>query len=294
MSKSINRINEQMELYHSGDPKKEMEAKEQILNDHTRLITSIIKKHYNSYAHMWYEDLMQAGKLGLLMALETYDPEKSRPSTYFTFYIKHEIQDFISRYVNGVSIHYTARMTAVVKAQKEFENEGNFNPSDVDLSIRTGLPVEAVKQAKEFKIKSQPNTFDGYDYFDSMTQQYTESPEAILIDFETKNDLMSALNDLPEQLKRILDAKMGLTTGHPQTNNAIARKYGVPVNTIRNHISLAVRLLFGSRKLKDFHNNNADFKYNAETTEISVTPIDEMIAEMQYLEDDDLDEMENV
>ena len=106
------RIREQMERYHSGDPAKKAEAVEEIVKEHRKFVKHVINQHYKIYKRAWYDDMFSVGIIGILEALPTYDPDKGTPTTHFFQYINHEIFEFIAEFANKTTTQYLFTQTA--------------------------------------------------------------------------------------------------------------------------------------------------------------------------------------
>lgn len=67
-------------------------SKQQLIEDNMGLVYYIINKHYPTYIHD--EDVIQEGMLGLCKAISSYDPSKSKLSTFATVCILHQIRQY--------------------------------------------------------------------------------------------------------------------------------------------------------------------------------------------------------
>ena len=74
--------------------RKDMAGREGACRDLEFFIMNIITRKFSTYVgndRSFYEDLMQAGRMGIIMALPKYDPDRSMPTTYFFNAIRHEM-----------------------------------------------------------------------------------------------------------------------------------------------------------------------------------------------------------
>lgn len=134
-----------MRDYHSDNVIKRNSAAEAIIGDLTGLVLYVIKKKYPSYTSKYYDDLVQSGLMGITVGLRDYDPEKSKPSTYFYYFIVHEMQDWLNQNVYKTTPYYSVNIKKVNKAIAKLESMGA--PSTArDISIQTGIPIDTVEK----------------------------------------------------------------------------------------------------------------------------------------------------
>ena len=69
-------------------------------------------------------DLFQEGVVGILKGIDSYNPSRGKPTTYFHPYIIHEMFEFISININRTSNYYTRKIIEVRHAMDLFESSG--------------------------------------------------------------------------------------------------------------------------------------------------------------------------
>lgn len=234
MSKTNERIKEQMARYHSADPIVRERATEEIIDDYRRFITHLINKHFSTYMSKYYEDMFSVGVIGLLDALTKYDPEKSMPTTFFATYIVHDIYEFVASFVGNTTPHYASKITKLNKARSEFESEGKDNPTVIDLSMRTGIKPEIVLKCQEIQMAAQTQSYDCEEFvFSNMTTDSHLQPEEILIRAEGQAVIQKAILDLPDDMREVVMRKLGLENHTPQTNEQISAATGIKTRQVR-------------------------------------------------------------
>ncbi len=106
----------------SDDDIKKSAAQEDACKELEYFVIYMINRKFSTYIKkdpIFFEDLLQAGRLGIIQSLPKYDPEKSMPTTYFYIAIMHEMTTL----VNGIK-HNTKSNTAALKRKiKEVDEE---------------------------------------------------------------------------------------------------------------------------------------------------------------------------
>ena len=164
-----------MEDYHSGNEKKREFAQETMAGELEGFIRSIIKKSYSSYTSKHYEDLVQCGRMGVVVAMQDYDPAKGQPSTYFHSFIVHEIQDYINKVVNKTTPYYSVNIKKIKKAINQFENL-HLSYTAKDISIQTGIPLTTVERTlrtmngnSEISLEFCGDKLEGPNFYDPVS-----------------------------------------------------------------------------------------------------------------------------
>lgn len=122
-----------MNDYHSDNEILKSEAKKAVIEDYSKFVSYIIKEKFYSYRKHW-EDLFQCGICGLLKALENYDPHFSKPTTYFYYFIVQEINDFISKYIEGTNRYYSRKVKSLDESILKLKRSGIPEPSARELA----------------------------------------------------------------------------------------------------------------------------------------------------------------
>lgn len=282
----IERIRRQMKMYH-GTPAEKAAAIEEICNENTSLVVDIINKHYPSYKKDYFEDLKQEGIVGLLESLEVFDPDKGALATIATFYIIHNINDYISRFVHGVRPHYNRFIKRARAAIDELEGKGITNPSHVDIAMISGLSIAEVRRALDVYNKTQLQSYESEEYLDSMITNTQMLPDETYEDMEKKEILDAAIAELTEDEKKVISMRfqLGDYVGKSKqpSNLEISQATGVPLHMIRSTSQSALRKLRENKALAALFTPEREKSYDEP---ISVTPLKAAQEEANYLLDD--------
>lgn len=188
-----------LEDYKSKDPEKIMKAKENAITFLNGLSYSVAKTHFYEYVPEHISELMQEGSIGILKGLKRYKLDLGAPSTFFYWYIKHEMQEYVNKNILQTSEYYSVIIKKVKAAISRICKENDHYTVD-DIVKDTKLSKKTVQNALKIMY------YETNIYYDGCTQNVKNK-----IDKENFVDVESALikkeehKTLNKLLKEILD-----------------------------------------------------------------------------------------
>ena len=225
------------------------EAKEKFINANYRLVVL---------------DLIQAGNIGLIKAVEKYDYKKGfKFSTYATWWIKQSITRYIDDCENTIRIpvHLHQRINFIKRKKQELSNELQREPSLDELAevcdMEPDKILEILKRDKNVVSLDTPIKEDEDSSLVEFIPSDANLDDVVIHEVEQKNlrekidELLTGLND---QEQKVLRMRFGLDDDDPKTLEEIGKVFGVTRERIRQIEAKAIRKLRHPSRLKQLKN----------------------------------------
>lgn len=130
-------------------------AKETFLRCNQRLVAKHAYYYIQYAEHQDLEDMIQEGNLGLIRALEKFDPERGwKFSTYATPWIQRNMQQSLHQKENAIRFgsQISVEMSSLKKAEELFYATQGRLPSEDELAEVSGHPIHKVRELKSFQV----------------------------------------------------------------------------------------------------------------------------------------------
>lgn len=221
------------------------DAKEQLILLNQGLVIFLVKK-VNLYDE--WEDLIQEGNLGLIKAIERFDPELGYTfSTYASWWIKQSIQHYLLRKRPLISLgkgtHHM--MIQMEQTRQEMMQKLNREVQDEELAEEMQIPIEKIRKIQKVNSDCGALFLDGQDRFSELKTGLIENHDLHdeIMHKQIIEYLFKAIASLSEREQRILYLHFGIDEEAPLTLQEIADQMGLCKERIRQIENQALRKL---------------------------------------------------
>ena len=230
----------------AGDEK----ARHRLIEKNLRLVISVAKKYRGM--GLPFEDLIQEGNLGLMKAVEKFDPDRGwRFSTYATWWVRQAVQRAVadkSRTIR-VPVHMGEKIRKMARAYNELSAELEREPADEEVAQRLGWTADEVRNVKsampDAGSLNRPlgSEEDGPELGELVEdERASDLAGEVMHEMETEG-LQAAIEGLPERHRDVLVRRYGLDDQKPATLAELSEELKVSRERVRQLQREAERML---------------------------------------------------
>ncbi len=221
-----------------GDEK----ARNELIEKNLRLVVSVARKYRGASLGLTFEDLIQEGNIGLIRAVEKFDPERGfRFSTCAMAWIRESIQAAIVDKGNTIRVpkYVSRKLRTISRVLSELTNEHGREPTEEEVAGRLGWSVEDVRVilgavTGETSLNKPLGPENGASELGDLIEDehVQDTPDTVIGALETVG-LWTAVERLPEQSRHVLMRRYGLDGCNKTTLNDLARELGISLEHVR-------------------------------------------------------------
>lgn len=215
------------------------EARAHMIRANLRLVVKIAQD-YSNYG-LPVTDLISEGNIGLMKAVERFDPEKGgKLSTYAAWWIKQSIKRALANQSKTIRlpVHMVDKIAKMRRISSMLAEALGREPTDEELADEVGLPrrkLAMLKQASQrpTSLDAPINDGESTEFGEIISDDRAENPLDMLADKNLHGEIDGLLSVLDDRERRIIDERFGLNGKKPLTLEEVGREFGVTRERIR-------------------------------------------------------------
>src|SRR5664279_5782648 len=227
----------------------DQEARSRMVRCNLRLVVKIARD-YSNYG-LPLLDLISEGNIGLMKAVERFDPKKGgKLSTYGSWWIKQSIKRALANQSKTIRlpVHLVDKVSKMRRTAMKLQEMLGHEPTDEELADEMGMTALRVRQMRQAAVRPASldapiGDDDSNNFSDVVEDENATSPYDNLEDKTVVNMLQEMVKHLDTREATILRYRFGLDGGAEKTLEEVGVKFGVTRERVRQIQNLALKKL---------------------------------------------------
>jgi RNA polymerase primary sigma factor len=229
--------------------KEDITARDQMVRANLRLVVNIARSYAGKGLSL--PDLIEEGNLGLLRAVEGFDPRmNTRFSTYASYWIKQAIRRALVNTAKTIRIpvHMVELLAKWHRASLQLQDKLGRTPTPEEIARAVGLPKKKLasiqKAIKVSTLGPQPESSeDNWTMGDMVMDGRSKPPDSELLEIDDRQHVLALLSKMDPREATVLRMRFGLDDEEPKTLKEIGERLGLTRERVRQIESEALHKL---------------------------------------------------